>query len=316
MTTAPRFDQLLPHRTDPKKEAMRGTLITVLNSKAEILPSANSPRGKLWHLVNTPNSSLTDCAEVIQLDSALAARIFRVANSGAYGGGGQSDNIADAVVRLGLKFVREQVFNAGVFKQFSGWVLPPEWDAFWLRNIFVARLCERISAVYGPTNGSEYLAGLLHDMGWLFVASYFPNEFTQIFTSGLPVTEAEKELLPFGHAQISAAIAARSLLPERAVNAIVMHHFPMIIDAGKAAAPESNPYFLGVVLHLCDGMADACQMDMFGQTEETFEKLQESVTAQWLNQFRPAPDLKLVAEEELAKSQQIFEAYFSNRKFN
>jgi HD-like signal output (HDOD) protein len=242
---------------------------------------------------------------------------LRVANSGAFGTqGGQSDNIVDAVQRLGLKFVREQVFNAGVFKQFSGWVLPPEWDVFWLRNIFVARLCERISGHFGPTNGTEYLAGLLHDMGWLFVASYFPGEFTQLFTCGLTMADAEKELLPFGHAQISAAIAARSLLPERAVNAILMHHFPMIGDAGKAAAPESNPYFLGVVLNLSDSIADACKLDMFGASGETFEQLQDGAAIQWLGKFRKAPELAIVADEELAKSKQIFEAYFSNRKFN
>jgi HD-like signal output (HDOD) protein len=314
MNTAPRFEELLSHRSDPRKEEMRGTLISILNSKAEILPSANSPRGKLWHLVNSPGSSSAECAEVIQLDSALASRIFRVANSGAYGT--PSDNINDAVLRLGLKFVREQVFNAGVFKQFSGWVLPPEWDLFWLRNIFVARLCERLSATYGPTNGSEYLAGLIHDMGWLFTATYFQEEFTQIFTSETSVSEAETELLPFGHAQISAAIAARSLLPERAINAILLHHFPFVTDASAAIAQASNPYFLGIVLSVCDGIADARGMAMFGGSGQTIEELQESPAVRWLNKFGPTPDLAAMAEEELAKSQQIFEAYFSNRKFN
>jgi len=313
MTTQPRFEDLLPTQSDPGKAAIREKLISLLNSKGEILPSANSPRGKLWHLVNSPESSLTECAEVIQLDSALASRIFRVANSGAYGG--KSDNITDSVLRLGLKFVREQVFNAGVFKQFSGWVLPPEWDLFWLRNIFVARLSERMSSAYCATNGSEYLAGLIHDMGWLFLATYFPEEFTNIFTCGKPVNEAEKEFLPFGHAQISAAIAARSLLPERAVNAILFHHFALITDAGAAIAPGRNPYFLGIVLNVCDRIADACQMNMFGQPLPTIEDIQQSPEIAWLSKFGATPDLRSLAEEELAKSKEIFEIFFSNRKF-
>ena len=315
MTAAPRFEELLPHRSDPAKEALRRKLISVLNSKAEILPSANSPRGKLWHLVNSPESSLTECAEVIQLDSALASRIFRVANSAAYGGS-PSESVNDAVLRLGLKFVREQVFNAGVFKQFSAWVLPPEWDRFWLRNIFVARLCERLSSAFGATNGSEYIAGLIHDMGWLFVATYFPDEFTQIFTCGLTVPEAEKALLPFGHAQISAAIAARSLLPERAVNGILLHHFPMFSDAGIASDPAGNPFFLGEVLSVCDGIADGCELNIFGDgSGQTLSELQASVAVQWLGKFGAVPDLAGLAAEELAKSQEIFEAFFSNRKF-
>lgn len=311
MVTAPRFDELLPHCADPKMEALRSRLVLVLQSQAEILPAADSPRGKLWQLVNTPTASAAECAEVIQLDSALASRVLRVANSGAYGG--QSGTVVDAVVRLGLQFVREQVYNEGIFKQFSNWKLPQEWDAFWLRNIFTARLCERLCAAYGPTNGTEYLAGLMHDMGWLFIAAYFPHEFTQLFTSGVSVADAEKALLPCGHAQVSAAIAARSLLPERAINAIAMHHFPVIPpDIKKVGPPEANPYFLSIVLQLSDSIADACKVDIFGRAGETFETIRESAAVQWLNRLRGVPDLMRIADEELGKSKQVFEAYFSN----
>ncbi len=314
MPLLPRFQDLLPNQTDPHKDAIRTKLIHILNSKGEILPSANSPRGKLWHLVNSPESSLNECAEVIQLDSALAARIFSVANSGAYGM--QAENIPEAVLHLGLKFVREQVFTAGVFKQYSSWEVPPEWDLFWLRNIFVARLTERIAAIYGPTNGSEYLSGLIHDMGWLFLATYFPGEFTSIFTSEKPIAEAEKELLPFGHAEISAAIGARSLLPARAVNAILFHHFPMMIEElGKKIEPQNNPYFLGIILHVCDKIADQFQMNMFGQPDSTLEEIQQSPEILWLNQYGEIHHLATLAEEEFGKSREIFEVFFSNRKF-
>ena len=275
----------------------------------EILPAAASPRGRLWSLVNTPEASAADCAEIIQTDSALSMRVLRVANSGAYGG--SSDNITDAVVRLGLKFVREQVYNDGVFKQFSNWELPKEWDAFWLRNILVARVTERLCGAYGPTNGTEYLAGLLHDMSWLFLAAYFPHEFTDLFKCGLPLADAEKAYLPYGHAQISAAIAARSLLPERAVSAIAMHHFPVVVDVKKVGPPEQNAYFLSIVLQLADSIADACKLDMFGRAGETFDNIRDSVAMQWLNKLRGTPDIMRIADEELTKSKQIFDAFFA-----
>jgi HD-like signal output (HDOD) protein len=240
-------------------------------------------------------------------------RMLAIANSGAYGG--SSDSITDAVVRLGFKFIRQQVFTDVVFKQFSHWELPKEWDAFWLRNIFVARLCERLAADYAPTNGTEYLAGLLHDMGWLFIATYCPEEFTQVFSCGLPIYEAEATLLPFGHAQVSAAIAARALLPERAITAIAMHHFPVIGDAQNVGPLEESAYFLSIILQLSDDIADACQLNMFGDSGETPETLSESPPVQWLNRFRALPDLARVADEELTKSRQVFDAYFSNRQF-
>jgi HD-like signal output (HDOD) protein len=312
MQTLPNFETLLPRPDDPAKAAIRDKLVTVLNSQGEILPSANSPRGKLWHLVNSPDASITDCEEVILLDSALASRIFRVANSGAYGV--EAENISAAILRLGLKFVREQVFNAGVFKQYSGWTLPPEWDLFWLRSIFVARLCERIASKFGPTNGSEYLAGLIHDIGWLFLATYVPDEFTSLFACGKPVGEAEKELLPFGHAEIGSAIAVRSALPPRAIEAILHHHESRIGEVG-GLSPGKCPHFLGMILRICDGVADCCHMDMFEPSTRTLEEIQESPEVRWLNKFGDVHDLRSLAQEELTRSQEIFDVFFSNRNF-
>ena len=313
MTPAPRFEELLPSQDDPGKEALRAKLLKVLQSKGVILPSANSPRGKLWHLVNSPESSLTECAEVIQLDAALSSRIFRVANSGAYGL--QADNVSDAVLHLGFKFVREQVFNAGVFKEYSSWVLPVEWDLFWLRNIFIARLCDRMTATYEFTNGSEYLACLIHDIGWLFMATYLPEQYLQIFSCGKPVGEAEKEILPYDHAELSAAIAARSLLPPRAVNAIRHHDTPLVVKERVATELNQNANLLAVVMNVCDKLADICHMDIFVKSNLTMEELAQCPEVVWLNRFGPEHDFYTLAEEELAKSKEIFETYFTNRKF-
>ena len=312
MQCLPRFQDLLPETADPAKTSIRARLLEVLESEGEILPSANSPRGKLWHLVNSPDTSVEECEEVIKLDTALSSRILRVANSGTYGA--DTENISEALLKLGLRFVREQVFNAGVFKQYSGWSLPKEWDLYWLRSIFVARTSERVAAIYGPTNGTEYLTGLIHDIGWLFLATYVPDEFTRLFACGLPIPRAEAELLPFGHAEIAAAIAARSKLPPRAIDAILHHHHPAL--PGRNVPPGKSPDFLAIVLKLCDGMADCCKMDMFDPCECALEEIEQGPEITWLNQYARMPDLFELAEEELTKSQQIFDVYFSNRKFN
>ena len=216
------------------------------------------------------------------------------------------ENVSDAVPQLGLKFVREQVFSAGVFKQYSEWVLPTEWDLFWLRNIFVARMCDRICGMHGPTSGSEYLAGLIHDIGWLFLATYFPEQYRQIFASGRIPIEVESEIMPFTHAEISATIAVRSVLPPRAVEAIEMHHHPF--DTG-----EEN--VVAVVLQVCDDMADLCQMNMFGPTSVTLETLDQSPGVQWLEARGKRYDLFELASQELSRSKEIFKAYFSDRNF-
>jgi HD-like signal output (HDOD) protein len=314
MSSLPSFAHLLPETDDPAKQPIRDRLVQVLDSEGEILPSANSPRGKLWHLVNSPGSSLEECGEIIQLDSALASRILRVANSAAYGA--PSENVTAAVLRLGLKFVREQVFNAGVFKQYSGWTLPPEWDLFWLRNIFIARLCDRMCSLHGPTSGSEYLAGLIHDMGWLFLATYCPDEYVQIFASGRPVAQAEADVMPVNHAEIAASLAVRAMLPARAIEAIEFHHYPFAFPDGTRTAAGENENLVAVVLYVCDQLADLCHMDMFGPSTQTTESLYASPEVRWLEKHGKKYDLVELATEELEKSKEIFEIYFSNRKFN
>jgi len=311
MRVAHRYEDLLPNSTDPDKARIRSKLVALLNSQGEIVPAAKSPLGKLWALVNSERSSLDECEEVIQLDPALTSRIFRVANSAAYAA--HATNISAAIRYIGFKRVRELVFNAGVFNQFSSVKVPSGWESFWLRNIFTARLCERISSSYFQTDGSEYLAGLIHDIGWLLLASYFSEEFEKILALEKPIGEAEKEILPFGHANIAAAIAARSSLPLRAIDAIAYHHKQMLTTTSTTIAPNQNPLFLAVILSVCDKTADACELILFGNSTMTMAEVQESPEVAWLNTYGTALDIEPMAAEELAKSQEIYNVFFSDK---
>jgi len=308
MRLAHRFEDLLPNSTDPTKSRMRAKLVNVLNSQGEIIPAATTTLGKLWRLVNSANSSLDACEEVIKLDAALCSRIFRVANSAAYNA--KATDITEAIRFIGFKPLREMVFNATVLQQFSALKVPEGWDIFWLRNIFIARLCDRIAGAYFQPDGSEYLAGLIHDIGWLFLAAHFPAEFTSILASEEPIAEAEKKVLPFSHANIAAAIAARSALPLKAVDGIAYHHKQMLMTQSTLVAPNQNPLFLGIILAVCDHIADGCQLDLFGRVGPTTQELAESPEIIWLKGYSKPLDLENMAAEELVKSEEIFSVFF------
>jgi HD-like signal output (HDOD) protein len=309
MRLANRFEDLLPNSTDPAKGRLRAKLVNLLNSQGELIPAASTPLGKLWRLVNSPNSSMDECEEVIKLDAALTARIFRVANSAAYNA--RATDIAEAVRYLGFKSLREMVFNATTLTQFSGLTVPADWEVFWLRNIFIARLSDRIAATFFSTDGSEYLAGLIHDVGWLFLATHFGDEFNRIVSSEKPIAEAEREVLPFSHANIAAAIAARSSMPLKAVDGIMYHHKQMLMTQSTLVAPNQNPLFLGIILAVCDRMADGCQLDLFHKEAPTSEQLAESPEIVWLMNFGRKLDLEQMAADELVKSEEIFTAFFA-----
>ncbi len=230
-----------------------------------------------------------------------------MANSGVYGH--KTGDLGNALRRLGLKFVREQVFNAGVFEQYSGWVLPKEWDLFWLRSIFVARLGERLSQRFGHASGFEYLVGLIHDIGWLFLAIYVPEEFTQLFQCGNPIGQAEKQLLPIDHAGISSAIAVRSELPTFAVDAIRYHHETSVMDF-SAFDRQRSFHFLAIILCICDKIADAHGMDMFSPSAHTLDEVLKGFEVQTLRRHGKIEDLPAMVDEELEHSRKIFDVFF------
>jgi HD-like signal output (HDOD) protein len=310
LPTASILEELLPHSTDPAKEALRVRLVAILNSKGEVLPAAESPLGKLWGLMNSPSSSLAECEEIILLDPALTSRIFRVANSAAYRAG--ATTVTEAIRFVGFKCIREFVFSAGVFSQFSGLGVPDGWDIFWLRNIFVARMTERIASNYIQTNGIEYLSGLIHDVGWLFLAAYAPEEYAEVWNYKGRVTDAEHEVLPFSHANMSAAIAAKSSLPSRAIDAVLYHHRQTLATSSTPASPHQNPLFLAIVMGVADRMADACQMDLFARSTDTVPRVLASLEVAWLKQYGKKLDLESMAAGEVQKAQDIFTAFFTD----
>ena len=160
-------------------------------------------------------------------------------------------------------------------------------------------------------DGSEYLAGLIHDIGWLFLATHFADEFALIITSEKPVIEAEKDVLPFSHANIAAAIAARSAMPLKAVDGIAYHHKQMLMTQSTLVAPNQNPLFLGIILAVCDRIADGCQLDLFGKTAPSPEELAGEPRDRLAQELRQEARPRDPRAEELVKSEEIFTAFFS-----
>jgi len=304
------FESLLPaHSATAGQAEFRARLIQILNSQGEILPAAESPLGRLWQLVHSERSTIEECVDVIALDPALTSRVFRLANSVAYEG--HVKTLKEAVFFLGLAEIRQAAFNAGVFAQFSKIKLPAGWNHFWIRNIFISRLAERLCGLYFPPTGMEYLAGLLHDTGWIFLAAFFPTELRQILASSLELDEAERKILSFSHADVAALIATRSHLPRRVVKAIAYHQNPSLDRHESVESPAESAKFLGVTLNLCASLADCCEMQMFGQKGRTVEEIDLLPETRWLSTYGPKPDFVAALREELPKAQELHATFFA-----
>jgi len=109
------------------------------------------------------------------------------------------------------------------------------------------------------------VAGLLHDIGSLFLASAMPGEFCAVLTrtseAGCKTFEAEIELLGTSHAEIGAYLLGLWGIPHLAVEAIAHHHQPMRI-------PHSG-LDCAVAVYLADLLAN--EMEAGTNDSPTFE---------------------------------------------
>lgn len=302
-----RFDDLLNNSSDPVKAALRGKILYILHTQGEILPSAESALGKLWDLLNSGQASLDDCEDLIKLDPILTTRIFRIANSAAYAA--DATNIADALFHLGFIRLREITFTSGVFSKLASLKLSSRWDVFWLRNIFIARMVQRLFASVGKPDGTEYLAGLLHDTGWLFLIKYFPELVDQIVNFPGSLAEAELNLLPFSHADISGALAARSGMPLRTVYAIFHHAQAPSKSYRDTTDLDNSARFLGAIIHLCERIAATQQMDLFNKPEDSLISIEESSEMAFILPLGSVLNLSRIVEEEMAQARELYEVY-------
>ena len=149
-------------------EALFYRLVRDLMEDRLALPSMPDVAVRVRQAVADPNASANDVCRILQVDPTLAARLLKVANSAMYSGSAKVDSLRAAVVRLGLRTVRELVTAVTMREVFKAAnpLLSRRMVELWMRSTLVAA----ISAVMarrlpGFDTDRALLAGLIHDIG-------------------------------------------------------------------------------------------------------------------------------------------------------
>ncbi len=168
-------------------------------------------------------------APVLESDPALAARVLRVANSPFYGLSGQIAAVRDACIVLGQHTLRNLVMAAAIIEAFKD--LPSSgihYVDMWRHCLHTALIGRKLAGLVGENEDVAYTAGLLHDVGELFMVLLFADQALEIQrrleTGHEPPEQVEQQILGFDHAMLTAAIAEDWRLPEPVVKAIRAHH--------------------------------------------------------------------------------------------
>ncbi len=196
------------------------------------LPSLSSIDRVLRELVNAEQCFTAQVADVIRRDPSMTTRLLRLVNSVYYGLSMPVTSIEEAVFYLGVRQVRQLAMVTPVvedLQKIAGKGGFP-WHAFWQHCVGTAILTpEILGDVQTSQDETDYVAGLLHDVGKIAMAAVFPAHFEAVQTAtraGEDILVAEREVLGMTHCELGAIYLRHHNLPESAVQAARYHHHP------------------------------------------------------------------------------------------
>jgi putative nucleotidyltransferase with HDIG domain len=142
------------------------------------------------------------------------------------------------VIALGLRKVETILLTCCLGNAFptKNWPLDP--TVFWRHSLGCAMVCRKFSDKLATGDGDKaYMAGLLHDIGFMVNGVAFPKEFVAAAALAsqeqIPFHEAERTIMGFTHCESGRALAERWNLADDMVRVIAHHHAPEQSDAAQ-----------------------------------------------------------------------------------
>lgn len=201
------------------------------------LASLQSINRQLAGLVNSEQSFNSQIAEIIRRDPSLTARLLRMVNSVYFGLSAKVNNIEEAVLYLGLRQIRELSMATPVIEdmeKISNSLPELPWRELWQHSIGTAMMVREILATTTLLidDDTDYIMGLLHDVGKVVFATAFPTEFEEIargeYDSSAEVCEVERRLVGWDHAVAGGYYLERHQLGPEIVEAVTHHSMPPV----------------------------------------------------------------------------------------
>jgi len=233
--------------------------------KLDSLPAMPVVAQKILTLsLGTPEGE-TQLLSLIGKDPQISARIIGLANTPLFGASKRVASIQDASMLLGLTRVKSVAIGIAMMstlaKKNTGLL---NLQHLWLHSLGVAlgmrTLARAMPSRTRPLDDEIFLAGLLHDIGYM-VLNYLDSDLSDQLLNKLAaspertVIEVEAEVIPVSHSEMGAELARHWNLPERIITVLRYHHTPSVKDAA-AGQP------LVTLLNLAE-----CLMPAFGTSE-------------------------------------------------
>lgn len=177
------------------------------------------------------DSPIGRLVDLLEKDPTLVMKILRLVNSSFYGFKSRINSLQHAITLLGYNTIRNAVVSVAVMdtltlkEALKGF----EIDTFWQHAIRVAVISRTLALNTRLVPAEDaFIAGLLHDIGKVVLANFFPGELAAILSAAKEedhtFVEAETALSAWPHSHIGSFLAKSWLLPNELVHTIKYHH--------------------------------------------------------------------------------------------
>ncbi len=203
-------------------------------SQMDSLPSLPTLYAEIMNELQSPKGSLDKVGQIISKDLGMTAKILHLVNSAFFGIPRQISSPEQAVSLLGLDTIKALVLTVGVFSKFDKAKLPGfSIKQLWTHSINTganAREIAKAENVDKISIGNAFMAGLLHDIGKLVLATALGDDFKRIIflarEQDTPFCEAEQNIIGITHAEVGAYLLSIWGLSNAIVEAVAFHHRP------------------------------------------------------------------------------------------
>src|SRR5579864_1855832 len=210
------------------------------NAKADLLariedlrqiPTIPSVLAPLLRYLQQPMERLDiqKVTDLISQDKSLAAQCLQMANSPLFGRWQKVDSLRGAVIGLGFHRVGDIAMSCGVLNMTPKDCGSIDPVVFWEHSLGCALVCRHFARkISYPDPSKAYLAGLLHDLGIIVNLWVLPKEFSAAFevarSEGIPLHEAEQQVLGFTHCESGSLLAEKWELSPDLREVVSLHH--------------------------------------------------------------------------------------------
>ncbi len=178
---------------------------------------------------------------LIEQDPQISARIVGLANSAMVGASRHIKTVKDAAMLLGTKRVQSVAAGIAIISLMTK-VPAGEFNVqdLWLHSFGIAFAMQGLARVMPantrPQDDQIFLAGMLHDIGYLALAFLDPRQSDKLHNHlaaepDRPSMDIEREILEICHDELGAELARHWNLPEEIITVLRYHHTPNVAEA-------------------------------------------------------------------------------------